>query len=141
MFIPQRPGSGSSALEPRPFHRSGFTRREGEILVRALRPRPFVRIPVAVSRLSSGDELLGWEQGTLKMRVVAGPTKGRDDAAVESLLADVLDIERERVRVVVGRGSRRKWVEIEDIDEDELDRRLPGRSDQPDEGDRPGPGR
>lgn len=96
---------------------------------------------MAVSRLSSGDELLGWEQGTLKMRVVAGPTKGRDDAAVESLLADVLDIERERVRVVVGRGSRRKWVEIEDIDEDELDRRLPGRSDQPDEGDRPGPGR
>jgi len=80
-----------------------------------------------VGRLSSGDELLGWEQGTLKMRVVAGPRKGHDDAAVETLLADVLGIGRERVRVVLGRGSRRKWVEIDDLDEDELDRRLPGR--------------
>lgn len=87
-----------------------------------------MRIPVAVSRLSSGDELLGWKHDTLKMRVVAGPTKGRDDDAVESLLADVLGVERQRVRVVLGRGSRRKWVEIDDFDETELDRRLPGRA-------------
>lgn len=80
-----------------------------------------------VGRRSSGDELLGWEHGTLKMRVVAGPTKGRDDDAVESLLADVLDIERERVRVVLGRGSRRKWIEIDDYDALELDGKLPGR--------------
>lgn len=96
-------------------------------MVRALTPRSCVRIPVWVSRLSSGDELLGWEQGTLRMRVVAGPTRGRDDAAVEALLADVLGIERDRVRVVIGRGSRRKWVEIDDFDELELESRLPGR--------------
>src|SRR5690606_29094364 len=98
-----------------------------EILVRALRPRS-VRIPVMVSRLSPGDELLGWELGTLKMRVVAGPTKGRDDEAGESLLADVLGVERDRVRAVVGRGSRRKWVEIEDFEEGERARMLPGRA-------------
>lgn len=87
-----------------------------------------MRIPVVVGRLASGDELLGWEHGTLKMRVVASPAKGRDDAAVETLLADVLGIERERVRVVLGRGSRRKWVEIDDFDETELEQRLPGRA-------------
>lgn len=96
--------------------------------MRALRPRSYVRIPVAVSRLSSGDELLGWERGTLKMRIVAGPKNGRDDAAVETLLADVLGVERERVRVVLGRGSRLKWVEIDDFDEIELEGRLPGRT-------------
>lgn len=100
-----------------------------------------MRIPVAVSRLWSGDELLGWEHGILKMRVVAGPASGRDDDAVESLLADVLGIERDRVRVVVGRGSRRKWVEIDDFDEIELDRRLPGRSADSAEGDGRDPGR
>jgi len=84
-----------------------------------------------VGRLASGDELLGWENGVLKMRVVAGPTDGRDDVAVETLLADVLGIEKERVRVVVGRGSRRKWVEIDDFDESELEQRLPGRGSGP----------
>jgi len=96
-------------------------------LVSALRPRSCVRIPIVVGRLASGDELLGWEHGVLKMRVVASPANGRDDAAVETLLADVLGIERERVRVVLGRGSRRKWVEIDDFDESELEQRLPGR--------------
>lgn len=84
-----------------------------------------------VGRLASGDELLGWENGVLKMRVVASPVNGRDDRAVETLLADVLGIDRERVRVVVGRGSRRKWVEIDDFEESELEQRLPGRASGP----------
>lgn len=75
----------------------------------------------------------------LKMRLVAGGTKGRDDDAVETLLADVLGIERERVRVVLGRGSRRKWVEIDDYDTIELERRLPGRAGAA-RGERSGPG-
>lgn len=95
-------------------------------MVRALTPRSYVRISVYVGRLASGDELLGWQDGVLRMRVVA--PRGRDDDAVESLLADVLQIESGRVRVVIGRGSRRKWVEIDGFDEDELDMKLPGRS-------------
>lgn len=87
-----------------------------------------IRIPVLVSPMSCGDEVVGWRDGALKMRVVAGGADGREDDAVESLLAEVLCVERDRVRVVDGRGARRKWIEIDGYDEDDLDRRLPGRT-------------
>jgi len=89
--------------------------------------RSCVRIPVMVSRMACGDEVEGWTGGALKIRVVAMRGKGRDDNAVESLLAEVLGLERRQVRVIVGRGARHKWVEIEDYDEVDLERQLPGR--------------
>lgn len=97
-------------------------------LVRALTSRPSVRIPVLVSPMASGDELVGWLDGALKIRVVASGADGADDAAVESLLSEVLGIDAARVRVAAGRGSRRKWIEIDDYDEVDLERRLPGRA-------------
>lgn len=76
--------------------------------------------------MSSGDELVGWHEGVLKIRVVASGN-GPDDEAVELLLSDVLGVDAACVRVVIGRGSRRKWVEIADYDELDLERQLPGR--------------
>ncbi|MGB7214827.1 MAG: DUF167 family protein [Gammaproteobacteria bacterium] len=96
-------------------------------MVRAFTSRPSVRIPILVSPMASGDELVGWQDGVLKIRVVASDQNGADDRAVESLLADVLGIDASRVRVVLGRGARRKWVEIDDYDELDLERELPGR--------------
>ena len=96
-------------------------------MVQALTSGPSVRIPILVSPMASGDELVGWQDGVLKIRVVAGGQDGADDRAVESLLADVLGIDASRVRVLIGRGSRRKWVEIDDYDELDLERELPGR--------------
>ena len=88
---------------------------------------PSVRIPVMVSRMACGDEVEGWTGGALRIRVVATRAEGRDDKAVESLLAEVLGVEARQVRVIVGRGARHKWVEIEDYDENDLERQLPGR--------------
>lgn len=90
-----------------------------------------VRIEVMVTPRACGDEVVGWSDGALKLRVAAPGRKGRADAAVESLLAEVLGVERTQVRVVVGRGSRRKWVEIENYDEDDLEEQLPGRRSRP----------
>lgn len=86
-----------------------------------------VRIRVMVSPRACGDEVLGWADGALKVKVAAPGRKGRADAAVETLLAEVLDVPRHRVHVVAGRGTRRKCVEITGCDEDQLERRLPGR--------------
>ena len=96
-------------------------------MVQALTSGPSVRIPILVSPMASGDELVGWQNGVLKIRVVASDQDGADDRAVESLLADVLGIEVSRVRVLLGKGARRKWVEIDDYDELDLERELPGR--------------
>jgi uncharacterized protein len=90
-------------------------------------PPPSVRIKVVVSPRACGDEVLGWTDGALKIRVAAAGRKGRADAAVETLLAEVLGLPRDRVRVVAGRGTRRKWIEIDNYDEKHLERQLPGR--------------
>lgn len=101
-------------------------------------PRPAARIPVRVSPKACGDEVAGWVNGALDVRVAALPRRGRANAAVERLLAEVLGVTRSQVRVVSGHAARRKLVEIDDIDDEEIERRLPGRwQPRPDAGPEP----
>lgn len=73
---------------------------------------------------SSRDCIVGWLGDQLKLRVSAPAERGRANAAVEALLADALGLSREGVRIVGGRASPRKTVEIVGMSEPELQRRL-----------------
>ena len=70
------------------------------------------------------DEVAGWLDGALKVRVTAPPADGRANAAVEALLAETLGVKRGAVRIVAGHGSNRKRAEIDGLDPDEVVRRL-----------------
>ncbi len=98
-----------------------------------LAPRAAVRIPLDVRAGACGDEVVGWVRGVLKLRVAELPDGGRANAAVESLLAEIVGAPRHHVRVISGYESRQKIVEIEGLDEEDLERHLPGRA-PPDEG-------
>lgn len=89
--------------------------------------RPSVRIPLVVDATACGDEVVAWADGALQINVVASGRGGGADDAVETLLAEVLGVERDGVRVIAGRGARHKWIEIDDCDDDDLEGRLPGR--------------
>ena len=58
------------------------------------------------------------------MRVTAPAERGKANAAIEVMVADALDIAGERVRVVAGKASPRKVVEILGLSEAEVKRRL-----------------
>lgn len=60
----------------------------------------------------------------LKVRVTAPAERGKANAAVEKLLAAALGLPKGLARVVVGRTSTRKLVEIEGLSESEIRRRL-----------------
>ncbi|MBN1238088.1 MAG: DUF167 domain-containing protein [Gammaproteobacteria bacterium] len=92
-----------------------------------MRTHPPVRIEVVFRPRACGDEVLGWADGALRIRIAANGGRGRVDAAVANLLAEVLGVPRSGVRVAPGRGARRRWVELSDCDEGLLERRLPGR--------------
>jgi uncharacterized protein YggU (UPF0235/DUF167 family) len=79
---------------------------------------------VKVVPASSRDAVAGWLGETLKVRVTAPAERGRANAAVEALLADALGVPRESARVVAGRSSPRKVVEIAGLSEAEVHRRL-----------------
>jgi uncharacterized protein YggU (UPF0235/DUF167 family) len=79
---------------------------------------------VKVVPKSTRDEIAGWLDGVLKVRVRAAPEKGRANAAVEELLARELGVPRRNVRVVAGHTAPRKTVEVDGVDGGELAARL-----------------
>ena len=70
------------------------------------------------------DEIAGWLDGALKVRVAAPPADGRANAAVEALLARALGLKRGGVKIVAGHTSSRKRAAIEGLDADEVQQRL-----------------
>jgi hypothetical protein len=61
---------------------------------------------------------------TLKIRVTAVAERGKANAAVEATLAEALGVPHTSTRVVRGRTSQRKVVEVVGLSEAEVHRRL-----------------
>jgi uncharacterized protein (TIGR00251 family) len=88
------------------------------------RERPVTHLDLKITPKSSRDAVLGWLGEALKVSVTAVPEKGRANAAVEALLAKVLDVPVSAVEVVAGHGAPRKRVAIQGLHEDQLRQRL-----------------
>ena len=79
---------------------------------------------------ASKDEIVGWMGDALKLRVSARPEKGRANAAVVALLADVLSTRRDRIVIVTGAGSRRKLIRVDGLTPEEVRERIQAASDK-----------
>jgi len=80
-----------------------------------VRVHPGARRPGLAGRLADGS---------IKLAVAEPAEAGRANRAVESLLAGLLGVERSRVRVVAGAGSRLKQIEIDGLAPAEIERRV-----------------
>jgi len=85
---------------------------------------PTATLPIKAVPRAARDEVVGWLDGALKVRLAAVPQDGRANAALEALLARLLGLRKSAVRVVAGHASPRKRVEIDGLDRAEIDRRL-----------------
>ena len=85
---------------------------------------PIAKLDVKVTPRASRDEVVGWREGVLSVRVTAAPEGGKANAAVEALLAAAVGVRKTAVRVASGRTARRKRIEIDGLDRAELERRL-----------------
>lgn len=83
-------------------------------------------IAVKVVPRAAADEIVGWLEGSLKVRVQAPPQDGRANLALEQLLAAALGLKKNAVTVAAGRGSVRKRVAIDGLSREEIVRRLGG---------------
>jgi len=63
--------------------------------------------------------------GALKIRVTAPAERGKANAAIETVIADALGVSRACVRVVAGKTSPSKVVEIVGLSEAEVYQRFP----------------
>jgi uncharacterized protein (TIGR00251 family) len=81
-------------------------------------------LPIKVVPASSRDCIAGWLGETLKIRVRAPAQRGKANAAVEKLVAQALGVPKGSARIVAGKSSARKVVEIAGLSESEMYRRL-----------------
>lgn len=84
------------------------------------------RLSVHVTPRASSEEILGFQEDALRVRVTAPPARDRANRALERLLARRLDLRPSAVRVVSGHTVRQKVVEVEGLEEAEVRSRLGG---------------
>lgn len=82
------------------------------------------RLELKVVPGASTSEIAGWLGDALKVRVRAPPERGKANRAVESLLADALNLPQRAVRIVSGEGRAHKIIEIEELSLAEVRARL-----------------
>ncbi len=105
--------------------RVGPSLRCGLRASRARAKETAIKLLVKVVPASSRNGIAGWLGERLKVRVSAPAERGRANEAVEATLAEALGVARDRVRVVGGKSSPRKVVEVRGLSESEVYSRLP----------------
>ena len=83
-----------------------------------------VRLEVKVQPRSSRNQIVGAQNGALKIKLTAPPVDGEANAALIDFLASCLKIPRKDINLVKGDTSRLKLVEIAGLNPDQLMARL-----------------
>jgi uncharacterized protein len=70
---------------------------------------------VRVQPRASRSEIVGEQQGALRVRLAAPPVDGAANDALVELLAHLLNIRKRDIRIVTGTTSKRKVIEAEGV--------------------------
>ena len=82
------------------------------------------RLQLRVSPGAKRSEIVGRHGAAWKVRVSAPPEDGKANAAVVTLLADILSLRERDVEIVSGHASRDKTVALAGVRPEEIERRL-----------------
>jgi len=81
-------------------------------------------LKLRVQPKASRNQVDGFEDGTLRLRVTAPPTEGKANAGVIALLSKTLGISKSRLEIIRGHSSRDKVVFIQTLTEQEVRQRI-----------------
>lgn len=82
------------------------------------------RLAVKVLPKASKNEITGWENGELKVRLRAVPEKGKANQALIAFMAEALDISPSAISLLRGETSRHKLLLIRGLEYLEVEKRL-----------------
>lgn len=71
-----------------------------------------IRFQVRVQPRSSRNEIVGEQQGALKVKLTAPPLEGEANRALIAFLAEVLGVAKKDISLLKGQSSRTKLVEV-----------------------------
>lgn len=72
-------------------------------------------LDVRVIPNASRDEIVGWHDGALKVKVTAQPESGKANKAVCALLAKQFSVSKRAVTVIRGKALSNKLIRIEGL--------------------------
>jgi len=81
-------------------------------------------IKVRVQPKSSRNQVDGFQDGALRVRVTAAPTEGQANAAVIAILAKTLGVSKSRLEIIRGYSSRDKVISVDALTEQEVRRKI-----------------
>ncbi len=83
-----------------------------------------LRIPLRVTPKASKNQLIGWRNARLAVKVTAAPVEGAANEAVIKLLARALKLRASDMSIASGHNSRDKVITVEGCDMTQLRERL-----------------
>lgn len=83
-----------------------------------------VQLNVKVIPKASRTEIVGWENGELKIRLAAVPDKGAANTELVRFLADFLGIAKSHIQLVQGQTSRHKRLRLTSLSFSQLQEKL-----------------
>ena len=82
------------------------------------------RLTVRVTPRAGRDQVSGYDNGAVMVKLKAPPVDGAANRALVAFLAEQLSLPKARVSILRGQSARTKVVEIEGLDSDEILQRL-----------------
>jgi len=83
-----------------------------------------VCLEVQVQPRSSRNQVVGEQDGRLKIKLTAPPVEGEANQALINFLAQELGIPKKDIKLLKGESSRHKLIAINGLNEQELEERL-----------------
>ncbi len=82
------------------------------------------RISVRVSPNAAKNEVVGYSDGVLQVKVKAPPVKGKANRELVAFLSRRLDVSQNRIKIVMGNTSRKKLLAIDGLSQQTAINRL-----------------
>jgi len=82
------------------------------------------KITVQVQPNAKRNEVLGFEDGVLKVKIAAPPVKGRANKELIAFLSQLLNVSKSSITLEKGATSRRKLIGISGLSQAEVAKRL-----------------
>ena len=82
------------------------------------------RLPVRVTPHASRNEITGFKDGVLHIRIAAPPDKGKANTELLAYLGRVLDIGRSSLHLTKGHTRRNKLIAIDGLNQKEVIQRI-----------------
>lgn len=84
----------------------------------------FIFLDIKVTPHAPSDQIIGWQDGRLSLKIHGVPEKGLVNANLIAFLAKKLKVAKSRLAIISGEKTRLKRVRIEGIGLDELRKKL-----------------